>query len=152
MLDDAQPDESTDIDDPPKHPHGNNRGLKQAYELRDLAAQQALALKDGPLAERETMSQRAQALASLVKAWDYASDRLRIMRNRPLPGSLRPEKPSKKVARVKASPVESAVESAVDSGSGNGGGNGNANGEAKPAGPPGPAEPPGPAKPQSPQE
>lgn len=107
MLD--QPDETTDIDDPPKHPHGNNRGLKQAYELRDLAAQQALALKDGPLAERETMSQRAQALASLVKAWDYASDRLRIMRNRPLPGSLRPEKQPKKVARVKASPVESVV-------------------------------------------
>lgn len=48
----------------------------------------------------------AGALASVAKGWQSMNDQLRVMRGVPLPGSLRPEKPSKKVSRVKASPVE----------------------------------------------
>lgn len=71
---------------------GNNRGLTQAYMLRDLAAKHALELDDAPMSELETRSSRAQALSALLRAWETAVDRIRILRGRPLPGSLRPEK------------------------------------------------------------
>lgn len=82
-----QPQPATD----PEYTVGNNMGLTQAYILRNLTQQEAVALKDAPMSEDETRSARANALASLVRAWDIASERIRIIRGRPLPGSLRPE-------------------------------------------------------------
>lgn len=82
---------------PPARTTGNNRGLTQGYILRDIAAAEAVAMKDEPLGEKETRSSRAQAIASMIKAWEIASDRIRIIRGRPLPGSMKPETKSKKV-------------------------------------------------------
>jgi len=36
------------------------------------------------------------ALAQLARAWDILEERKRILRGRPLPGSLKPEKPKSK--------------------------------------------------------
>jgi hypothetical protein len=100
-----QPTEATEEAQPIKHPAGNNRGLKQAYDLRDLAASEAVRLNGMALGERETASSRATSIAGLIKAWDIASDRLRIMRNRPLPGSLRPERPTPKRKAARTAPA-----------------------------------------------
>ena len=79
---------------------GNNRGLAQAYEFRDLAAEEAQKLRALPSAANMVESQaRARALRDLCTVWRDASERIRILRNRPLPGSLRPEKkPAKRKA------------------------------------------------------
>lgn len=74
---------------------GYGRGLTQAYDLRDLAAREALAIgndtaADPPLKPVER-ARRALAISALVKAWETASDRVRIMRGQPLPGSRRPD-------------------------------------------------------------
>jgi hypothetical protein len=69
----------------------NNRGLKQAYDLRDAAASEAIALLAvEPPADPIARSRRASAVAALVKAWEAASERIRIARGQPLPGSRRP--------------------------------------------------------------
>jgi len=90
----------------------NNRGLTQAYELRDLAANLAIALKaeltqpDGKLTiTRDEFGKPvdAPAIAQLIRAWSEAREAIRILRGRPLPGSLRPErKPSR--AKKRSSP------------------------------------------------
>lgn len=95
----------------------NSRGLTQAYELRDLAANMAIALKDeltqpdGKLAiTRDEYGKPvdAPAIAQLIRAWSEAREAIRILRGRPLPGSLRPErKPSKRKPRS-AGPVGDA--------------------------------------------
>jgi hypothetical protein len=78
--------------------YGNNKGLTQAYELRDLAIAEAKELRERALAEDETPSTRAQAISAMIRAWDVASSRIRVLRGRPLPGSLRPvsDKPKRK--------------------------------------------------------
>lgn len=81
---------------PWKRPKGGNRGLEQAYHFRDLAANQALELKDCPSAELEDKLTRAKALQCNASVWSDACDRIRIIRGKPLPGSLRPiAKPKK---------------------------------------------------------
>ena len=73
---------------------GYPRGLTQAYELRDLAANEAIAIAAEPApSDPLVRSRRALALGTLVKAWDAASDRIRLLRGRPLPGSRRPGPP-----------------------------------------------------------
>lgn len=71
-------------------------GLKQAYNLRDALAAEALAmLAIEPPPDPVTRPRRAMAVASLVKAWESACERIRIARGQPLPGSRRPlPKPS----------------------------------------------------------
>lgn len=73
-------------------PTGNNRGLAQAYDLRDVAAEEALALREIPAITLREHAIKATALKALGILWSEASERIRILRNRPLPGSLRPEK------------------------------------------------------------
>ena len=73
----------------------NPRGLCQAYDLRDFAASEALALKDVPVSDPEDRYARARALRDLASVWETASDRIRLLRGRPLPGSLRPERKTK---------------------------------------------------------
>lgn len=102
-----QPIASTKLGNSPKHPVGNNFGLHQAYDVRDFTAELIQALRadmlnqDGKLVIRRDEYGKpvdAPAIAQLAKAWSEACDRIRIMRNRPLPGSLKPE-PKSKVKR-----------------------------------------------------
>lgn len=83
-------------------PKGYHAGLKQAYDIRDLTAAEAIALLRLP--PPDSLPDRcrlAMAVTSLVKGWEAASDRVRIARGKPLPGSLRPSqsKPARQPAR-----------------------------------------------------
>jgi outer membrane protein TolC len=73
------------------HPTGNNLGLAQAYDIRDIAAKYALSLEKTKIDGLDEQAARAQALRNLAQVWDTASERIRIIRGRPLPGSLRPK-------------------------------------------------------------
>lgn len=84
-------------------------GLSQAYELRELAHKEALALRDSPRAEDETSSARAQAIAAMIRAWDVAGERLRILQGKPMPGSLRPTGDKARKTRKPAVPVPSKL-------------------------------------------
>jgi len=90
----------------PKHPHGNNTGLKQAYQFRDLAASQALELKDASGDELAEKLARAKALQANSVVWAEACDRIRILRGKPLPGSLRPIAKPKKPKHIPSTPSE----------------------------------------------
>jgi len=85
-----------------------SKGLKQAYDLQDFAYSAALALresllKDGKLVIlRSQAREEASAICSLVKAWESCQERIRIHRNKPMPGVLKPEKPQRKKARLPA--------------------------------------------------
>ena len=87
-----------------------NRGLTQSYLLRDIAANAAIELGKTPIQDGETAAQRASALASLIRAWDAASERMRLIRGRPLPGTLsaaerreRNKRPAQKRSEPRAS-------------------------------------------------
>lgn len=92
----------------PKHPHGNNTGLKQAYEWRDAAHSEAMALKDTPCESLSDRLARAKAMQSLNTVWFNAGERIRVLRGKPLPGSLRPEAKSRK---AKPQPLPAPTES-----------------------------------------
>lgn len=77
----------------------------QARDIARLCHDAVMALR-GKVEEASDPEQRAKAamaLRSAVQAWDTACERERIARNRPLPGSLRPE--SKPRAKAKASSI-----------------------------------------------
>lgn len=57
-----------------------SKTLSQANALRDLLFQSALGAQ-------------GRDIAALAIAWDKVCDRARIIRGRPLPGALKPEKP-----------------------------------------------------------
>jgi hypothetical protein len=75
-----------------------SKGLKQAYELQDFTHSATLALRDTLIRDGKLRVNRedAAAISSLVKAWELCQERIRIHRNKPMPGSLRPERPQKK--------------------------------------------------------
>lgn len=74
---------------------GNRIPVKQAYDLRDLAALLAMQLDSVPATSLQEQALRAQALRNFSTVWTDACDRIRILRGRPLPGSLRPERKPK---------------------------------------------------------
>jgi hypothetical protein len=85
-----------------------SKGLKQAYDLMDFTYAAALALRDscGGKKGKLTISREdAPAIAALVKAWELTADRVRILRGKPLPGALRPEKPTPRRKRLPVAPV-----------------------------------------------
>src|SRR3989442_11864709 len=84
------------------HTGGGNRGLTQAYELRDLAANEAMAFKGTQAKNLSEKLARAKALQALSVVWLGASDRIRILRGRPLPGSKRP---APEVPKPKRKPI-----------------------------------------------
>lgn len=63
------------------------RGLDRAYRAQDSASQAIANLQalPGPMDPP-----KALALAALIDAFDKVSERIRIMRGRPLPGTARP--------------------------------------------------------------
>ena len=80
---------------------GHRIPVKQAFDLRDLAAILALELHNAQASTLQEKALRAQALRNLTNVWSDALERIRILRGRPLPGSLRPErKPAKKRPRA----------------------------------------------------
>ena len=90
-----------------KYPKGGNRGMTQAYQFRDQSAEQALVLRELPATlDPKDIALRALALRDLNAVWDSASERLRILRGRPLPGSLKPEKKRSKAKAQYLGPIE----------------------------------------------
>ncbi len=70
-------------------------GLQQTYDLRQLTYDTAMALKVEPLAERESRSARAQAIAAVVRGFDTMVHRARLLKGRPWLGTEKPEKSAK---------------------------------------------------------
>ena len=114
-----QPDHTTKLYNSPSQPGespphvvkhkstvGGNRGLTQAYEFRDIAANEAIALNQLPCVTLQERLARAKAFQALNIVWSDASDRIRILRGRPLPGSLRPEPKKPKRVSSRATPTE----------------------------------------------
>jgi hypothetical protein len=62
--------------------------------VQEFVFNRLMALK-AEIEEKGELSQRARdeanAIASTVKAWESAQERVRINRGRPLPGTLRPK-------------------------------------------------------------
>ena len=84
----------------------NSRGLTQAYEIRDVAAAHAIELRDVPCHDLADKALRARALKDNSCVWQIATNRIREMRGRPLPGSLRPEPRKPKRVSPRAIPSE----------------------------------------------
>lgn len=91
--------------------NGNSRGtrpklasdLSQAKATQKLAHKVIMSLEQDLDAATDPKSRMnvAVAIRSAIQAWDLARDAARIARNKPLPGSLRPESaPKKKKAHV----------------------------------------------------
>lgn len=82
-----------------------SKGLKQAYDMQDLAYEAAMALrstltlKDQALSLKPMDKETAQMLGTLGKLWVDAQERIRIHRGKPLPGSLTHEKVKQPRAR-----------------------------------------------------
>lgn len=72
--------------------------LSQARELQRLSHKAAMAMEG--MIERapddEARARAALAIKNVIAAWDLARDAARVARNKPLPGSLRPEAVVKK--------------------------------------------------------
>ena len=94
----------------PKRISGRIQSYKvQAFAFNCLMAmERALSVKGALKLSRED----AQAVSSLVRAWESAQERVRINRGRPLPGTLRPreKKPKRRQPpTVSAAPQEQTV-------------------------------------------
>ena len=72
--------------------------LQQATKLKDLSFKAAMELAEasGSTEEAQECRARAQAIIALIKSWSEACTMIRIARNKPLPGSLRPESKPKR--------------------------------------------------------
>ena len=75
---------------------GIRQTLQQAVDLQQIAfkAAQAIERASNP-DELELAQARAKAVYDATKSWDISVDRVRIIRGKPMPGSLRPESKSK---------------------------------------------------------
>lgn len=87
----------------PRVKPGKANSLRQVVSLQQKAYEVAMrlaedALRDGLDSERRAKS--ATAMGNLIKAWDSAEDRKRIIRGKPLPGSLRPAAEKKRSSRA----------------------------------------------------
>jgi hypothetical protein len=78
------------------------KALTQAYAMQDLVFDWAMAFKrpeaptNGGTVLPEPDPKAAAVVSQLAKAWDILEERKRILRGRPLPGSLRPKEPKTK--------------------------------------------------------
>ena len=87
-------------------PRGS-KTLKQAYQLQELAFNAAKQVLELPAANLDEADQRARSAANLIRAWESSVDRVRVIRGRPLPGSLRPVAKPRKPSRA-SSPAGTA--------------------------------------------
>jgi hypothetical protein len=73
--------------------------LAQAVELKDLAFKTALEIAAATDPKQLAQArEKARAVYDATKAWEISVDRVRVVRNKPLPGSRRPapEQPKQK--------------------------------------------------------
>jgi hypothetical protein len=93
---------------PPKRTRkpGFNRpsALTQALDMRDKAAELAIDIANAQADTLADKRARAQGLRDCNTVWDTSCDRARVLRGKPMPGSLKPESP--KAKRRVASVVE----------------------------------------------
>ena len=99
----SQPQSQDYLDSPPANPTVRRKGIagrNQAADLQRFAYDSAMALK-GACTSKETGEltidpKTAAAIHKLVGAWDTAADRLRVLRGRGLPASVksRPKTPA----------------------------------------------------------
>jgi hypothetical protein len=85
-----------------------SKGLKQGYQLMDFAFDASMALRDSLHRNKGKLAigrEDATAIAALIKSWELTAERVRILRGKPLPGSLRPEQPK---ARKRSKPPPAA--------------------------------------------
>ena len=75
--------------DQPSHANGATR----IRPGRRCALRQALQIQERVFEESLKSGVKPSDLAHLARAWDCLEERKRILRGRPLPGSLKPEKP-----------------------------------------------------------
>ena len=70
-----------------------SRALTQCLDIQNLAYETAMAFKSLPSSDEavERHARKCMALAQVSRAWEAAANRARILRGRPLPGSLRPK-------------------------------------------------------------
>jgi hypothetical protein len=87
---------------------GRRNSLKQVIDLQNAAYDCAMRLREDALRDgldSERRAKTATALGNLIKAWDSAEDRKRIIRGKPLPGSLRPSTEKKRSSRALPAPT-----------------------------------------------
>jgi hypothetical protein len=82
------------------------RGLTQAYEIRDFSADSIMELKEERCDSLADKLARAKAVQALASVWSDATEKIRIIRGKPLPGSLRPIAKPKKPKLQDNSPRE----------------------------------------------
>ena len=79
--------------------------LKQATELQAAAYKLAKDICDAPSLSEKSSREKAILLPQLVRAWDTTTNRIRILRGRPMPGSKRPARDEPKMGRQRAAKV-----------------------------------------------
>lgn len=88
---------------------GKRNSLRQLLQVQQVAFRSILALEED-LVRSEDVALRARtgsSIAQLARSWDALEDRKRILRGRPLPGSLKPEKEKpKRIPYWHAVPLE----------------------------------------------
>lgn len=74
-----------------------SKGLTQAYQVQDFAHAALMAMRENLSKDGKLSLTRDDALAvsHLVRAWHAAQERIRIHRNKPLPGTIRASKSKK---------------------------------------------------------
>lgn len=81
------------------------RTYNQAATLQRIAFDQAFSLAETPTTDLQEQIAKANALRSLGALWDTARDAVRVLKGKPLPGSLRPtQKPGKRKRPPTAEP------------------------------------------------
>jgi hypothetical protein len=92
-----------------------SRALTQCRDIQNLAYETAIGFKTLEPSEDaiERHARKCVALAQIARAWESAVERTRILRGRPLPGPLRPEKRTKRKSRAPVQPLAIAPLSRV---------------------------------------
>jgi hypothetical protein len=73
---------------------GKRNSLRQVLQLQQATYDTTLALKEDVVRSEDVAlrARTASSIAQLARSWDTLENRKRVLRGRPLPGSLRPEK------------------------------------------------------------
>lgn len=90
----------------PANPHSGYSRTNRPHYAR--AYSEAIEIQATLKADIDSSETTPAARAQLARAWDTLEERKRILRNRPLPGSLKPEPKSKtkRKAQAIAEPIE----------------------------------------------
>lgn len=86
----------------------DSKAWVQSLELQALAMKTANTLsKDLQFTpDKELRTKQAQALAAVIRAYDTIEERKRILKGKPMPGSLRPESKTKRKTQKHTAPLE----------------------------------------------